>query len=116
MGMIEVEDIKFAMHVIPLLVITVLVAVSAFALQRREVFLTGVAGAVMLSLVPQRMICAEYRTVEAAVMGMFNDIYEHAWFWGIVGAFLGSAAGVSIVSLYKRKSRRLTPVSLQRVS
>lgn len=116
MGMIEVEDIMFAMHVIPLLVITVLVAVSAFALQRREVFLTGVAGAVMLSLVPQRMICAEYRTVEAAVMGMFNDIYEHAWFCGVVGAFLGAVAGVIIVSLYRRKALRLMPVPPQRVS
>lgn len=107
--MLEVQDIKFAMHVMPLLVISVLVAVSAFALQRREMFLTGVAGAAMLSMVPRRLVYSDYRTVEASVMGMFNDIYEHVWLCGGGGALLGAAAGVTIVSFSRRKSLRLMP-------
>jgi hypothetical protein len=105
------ERVRFAMHVVPLLYLTSLVALAAFVFRRREVFIAGVVGAVLGSLSPQPANRSDYSSVEGAAMAVFSEIYSHSLNYGTVGALAGVSAGILFVSLGSRRLPDQTTVA-----
>lgn len=105
--MTEIDHIRVAQHVLPLLYVTTLVALSAFISGRRDVFYFGVIGASLASCIPGPAVHTDYSSVEGAVMGMYSGVYWHSLFYRAVGALIGLVAGVCWVQLARRKVSNL---------
>lgn len=97
--MTDMDRIRLAMHVLPLLYVTMLITLCAVLLRRRDVFLAGVIGASLASLIPGPVVYTDYSSVEGAVMVTYSDIYSHSLSYGSVGALVGSVAAVCSVHL-----------------
>lgn len=87
--MLSNDQIRFAMHLLPLLAIVFVISLCAFMVQRRDLFYCAVVGAILVSLIPGPRVYDDYSSVEGAVMGMFADDVSHSLSYGVCGAIIG---------------------------
>jgi len=81
--MYEYSDIKFAMCAFRVLGIILVVAVAAFALKSRAVFVAGSLGSFLGYVIPEPSICID-GTAEGCFMGRLDWSASHVLSWGSV--------------------------------
>lgn len=98
--MYEYADIKFAMCAIRVLGIILVVAIVAFGLKSRAVFVAGTFGSLLGYIVPEPGIHIN-GTAEACFMGYLNWTAGHILSCGMVGAVLASGVVVAFQALQR---------------
>lgn len=102
--MYEYSDIIFAMCAIRVLGIILVVAVAAFALKSRAVFVAGSLGSFLGYVIPEPSICID-GTAEGCFMGRLDWSASHVLSWGICGAVV--AVGVVLAFQTLQRAGRI---------
>ena len=98
--MYDYADIEFAMCAVRVLGIILVVAIVAYALKSRAVFVAGSFGSLLGYAVLEPGICID-GTGEGCFMGYLHWSARHVLLWGIGGAVLASAAVVAFQALQR---------------
>jgi hypothetical protein len=88
------QEIELATSLMRILGIILFVAIAAFFLKSRLIFVCGVLGSLLGFLVPEPKIYAQYSSAEGAFLGAIHDHANHILEWGIVGAIFGISIGI----------------------
>jgi hypothetical protein len=92
----SLQEIKAATCMVHILGIILVVAVVAFFVKSRLLFLVGTMGSFLGIIIPERKIYISFSNGEAAFMWVIDYAASHVLTWGIVGAILGMAIGYAL--------------------
>jgi hypothetical protein len=106
----DYQDIALASAMVRILGIVLVVALIAYIVKGRSLFIGGTIGSFLGFLIAEPKCYSEYNSIEGAFIGGISDYSRHILNWGIIGSIIGMGVGAAVAMyLFPARSELSTP-------
>ncbi len=83
---------EFAAQGVVVLMLMLGVAIFAYVVRSRAVFLLGCVGSLLGLVIPQPRVYGQYTSIEGEFMAYLRDVTAHVLVWGVIGVVAACSA------------------------